>query len=751
MPTLHRFRIMRFLTQGLVLFALFASSLSGTRAAPLSQPAMVQTIYEDTLAPGWENWSWAMVDLQAAAPVHAGAHSIAVTFGTWQGLYLHYPEFSTIGLTYLRFFIHGGSAGGQDLNVYATHTVNGSDQNGPAVAVPTPTANAWSEIHIPLIDLGVANASLTGLVWQGSTAGSQPTLYIDDIALVTDESPDSPTVSAGIALPRAVPADGATQAVVRVQVTDPQGLADIANVTLDATALGRGQIALRDDGWSNDGAASDGVYGGVFTVAPGTPSGETTLVVTAQDKAGHRASLSLGAFVVLVPPGGPFPSPLPQHLGWGSNAWSETAGQDWQVNSGVPWNYVYQYITYDWYVNGWGGNFVGRFVNQAWNKGYVPLISVYMMLGLPPTCGESASCYANKLQNPTAVSAYLAALQEAARQAQGSHPVIFHLEPDFYGYMQQLSNSSNRPAGVLPDDPSSYPVALNLAGYPNTLAGFGRRMVDVIHMTAPNALVAPAASMWATNGDPNAVTPAQAINMGQRTAAFIDGMGGAQSDLLVGEWSDRDAGSGERPWWDDTNLSLPRPTRAILWENALSAAAHKRLLLWQMPVGNMSLDNTCDHYRDNRAAYVFQHPRDLVDAGVMGVLFGGGATCQTQVTTDGGFVAAQGAIAYALPAAPSGFTVGFVSGPNVSVHWNENTEPDLWGYRVTYQSTSGGPVVSLDARRQNAFSLLLPRAGDWLVRVAAYDAMGQLGPASAAITVTTTANAQQLFLPLIAR
>ncbi len=295
---------MRFLTQGLALFALFALSFSGTRAAPLSQPAMAQTIYQDALAPGWENWSWATVDLQAAAPVHAGAHSIAVTFGAWQGLYLHYPEFPTIGLTYLRFFIHGGSAGGQHLNLYATHTVNGSDQNGPSVAVPTPAANAWSEIHIPLADLGVANSSLTGLVWQGSTAGSQPTLYIDDIALVTDESPDGPTVSAGYALPRAVPADGLTQAVVRVHVTDPQGWADIANVTLDATALGRGQIALRDDGWSNDGASSDGVYGAVLTVAPGTPSGETTLVVTAQDKAGHRASLSLGAFVVLAPPGG---------------------------------------------------------------------------------------------------------------------------------------------------------------------------------------------------------------------------------------------------------------------------------------------------------------------------------------------------------------------------------------------------------------------------------------------------------------
>jgi len=47
--------------------------------------------------------------------------------------------------------------------------------------------------------------------------------------------------------------------------------------------------------------------------------------------------------------------------------------------------------------------------------------------------------------------------------------------------------------------------------------------------------------------------------------------------------------------------------------------------------------------------------------------------------------------------------------------------------------------------------LLLPQAGDWRVSVAAYDAMGQLGPASAVITVTTTINAQQVFLPLVQR
>jgi hypothetical protein len=707
-----------------------------------------QVIYTDALAPGWDNWSWTTVNLQATAQKHTGSYSIAVTYSAWGGLQLHYPEFSTAGTTYLRFFIHGGATGNQQLNVYAQLVVNGVSQNGPSVAVtPRPAANTWTEVHIPLADLGVADSTLTGLVWQGATSGSQPTLYIDDIALAPDENPNGPTLSAGTLLPRAVPADGVTQAVVRVQVGDTQGRADVASVTLAGSGLGQGPIALRDDGGSNDRAADDGVYGAVFTVPAGTPSGEQTLVVTAQDQAGHQASLRLGAFDVFTVPGGQIPAVLPQRLGWGSNAWSETPGQDWQVNSGVPWNYVYQYITYDWYTQGWGGNFVGRFVNQAWTKGYVPLVSVYMILGLPPTCGESAACYAQKLQNAGAVSAYLAALQEAAREAQGTHPVIFHLEPDFYGYMQQWSNDPNRPAGIQPDDPSSYTVTLNLPGYPNTLAGFGRRMVDVIHATAANALVATAASMWATGSDPNSVTSAEVIEMGQRTAAFMNAMGGAQVDLIVTEWSDRDAGSGLRPWWDDANLTLPRPARAILWENALSAAAGKRLMLWQMPVGNMGLNNTCDHYKDNRAAYAFSHPRDLVDAGVFAVLFGGGATCMTGVTTDGGFVGVQGAIAYAPPVAPTGFTISVVTGPSVSFRWSDNLEPDLWGYRVTYQPALGGAPTTVDTRRKTSFGVLLPHAGTWQVSVAAYDAMGQLGPALGPLTFGT----MLVFLPLALR
>jgi hypothetical protein len=737
---MHKYAFHRTLAM-FALAALALAALPNGRALAAPQP-----IYADSLATGWADWSFTTHDLQATAPIHSGSKSISVTYGAWQGLFLHHPGVATAGFTKLTFFIHGGAAGGQKLQLYATRASDTGGNHGPDVTLPQPAANTWIEVQVPLADLGAAGATITGLTWHDTTGGAQPTLYIDDIALASDESPDGPALSAGGLLPRAARADGATGVVVQARVTDPQGPADIASVTVDAAALGRGTVALRDDGRSNDGAAADGLYGAGLTVAPGTATGEQQLLITARDQAGHQASLSLGAFEVLGPAGGAIPTALPQRIGWGTNAWSETAGQDWQVNSGVPWDYDYQYITWGW--EGWGPNFVTRFVSQAWSKNYIPVISVYMVLGVPPSTGEGPAPYAAKLQNATTVSDYLASVARAAAQAKGAKPVIFHIEPDFYGFMQAYKYSTGASS---PDDPSSYPVALNVTGYPNNLAGFGRRIVDLIHATAPNALVAPHASMWATNGDPNNIGVAEATSVAQRTAAFIRAMGGDQADLWFVEWSDRDSGSGLRPWWDDTDLTLPRPTRAILWEGALSAAAGKRLMLWQVPCGNMSLDNTPLHYQDNRPAYAFSHPRELADAGVIGVLFGGGDGNSTEPSTDGGFIAAHGAIAYAPPAAPSGLAISAVTGPTVALYWNPNGEEDLWGYRISYQPIGGGPVSSTDVVRATQSSILLPRAGSWRITIAAYDAMGRLGPSSAAVTATTTSNASQVMVPLVQR
>jgi hypothetical protein len=719
----------------------------------LAMPAGTYVVYDDALTAGWENWSWATVNLAATSPVHSGCHSIAVTFGSWTGLYLHNAATNIFGATLLRFFVHGGGVGGQKMNLFLNLVVNGLDATGPTFAVPAPPANAWEEILVPLSTLNPTSVPVTGITWQDATGASQPTLYIDDIRFASLESPDAPVLTDGSLFPRSLPADGTTTLLVKVKVTDPQGALDIASVTLDASSLGRGVVSLRDDGRSNDGVANDGVFGAALTIVPGTPLGEQELGITAQDHEGNTATLPLGVLTVLGAPGGTPPASLPQRIGWGTDAWSETPNQDWQVNSGVPWDYVYQYITYNWET--WGDNFVSTFVHHAWDNHFIPLVTVYDMLGTPPATGEGGVLYAAKLQNASSVQNYLDSLKRAAQQAQGSKPVIFVIEPDFFGFMQQLSNDPiNRPPGVKPNDPSSYPVALYINGYPNTLTGFGHYIVDLIHAQAPNGLVAPEASFWAMNNNLWSLTNAQAIQDAQDTGAFILAATGESIDLLVVEWGDRDSSYDptDAPFWDITDQVEPRATRAILWENALSRQVGERLILWQVPVGNMSLViGSCYHYQDNRAAYAFSHPRDLFDAGVIGVVFGGGQLCSTQVWTDGGAVQAQGAIAYAAPAAPTGLAAYPPNGNTVSLAWNENTEPDLWGYRLVYQKTSGGPVYQLDVQRRNSVDLLLPVSGSWKIGLEAYDAMGNTGPLSAQVTVDLTAYANRVFLALIWR
>ncbi len=547
--------------------------------------------------------------------------------------------------------------------------------------------------------------------------------------------------------PRAVIADGLTKISVTAQIGDPQGLGDIAKVFVDGSAFGRGEIRLYDNGLYFDGGPGDGEYGAVFSLPTGTPPGEYVVALHAIDNANNISIMQAGALVVMVQPAGSIPPGLPARLGWGTNAWVGTAGFDWHTASGVPWDYNYTEITYDWYTGGFDPNYIPDFVAQAWNRGEVPVIVVYIMNGLAG-CGESGDCYAGILQDQAKVSTYLSALEQALQEADGSQPVIFNIEPDFIGFMQQYTNDPSRPAGVEPDDPHSVPVILNKTGYENSLAGFGKYIVDLVHTTTGNALAAPMVSWWGTGDDPFETVPEHVIINAQRIADFTLQMGGDIADLLVVDWEERDAGSGQSEFWDVTNNDIPRATRANLWENTLSARSGKRLLLWQVPAGNMTLDNTPQHYQDNKSEYAFSHPRDLFDSGVIGVLFGGGTAEMTQVWTDGDYIKDQGAIAYAAPSVPVGLSVVQTMGWAVVLRWDPNLEPDVWGYTLEYSSVGGGAPVDVNVGRTNSATLFIYTAGDYDVSVRAYDAMDNPSDFSSPIRFTTT-QGPSVFLPVV--
>ena len=91
----------------------------------------------------------------------------------------------------------------------------------------------------------------------------------------------------------------------------------------------------------------------------------------------------------------------------------------------------------------------------------------------------------------------------------------------------------------------------------------------------------------------------------------------------------------------DESPPCPDFTQDFAWLKALAEAANKPLFEWQIPVGNMSLANATNAWRDNRLDYFFAHMGDLADAHVFAVAFGAGASGMTTPETDGGNLIAR--------------------------------------------------------------------------------------------------------------
>ena len=152
-------------------------------------------VYADNLASGWDNWSWdTNLDFSNTSPVHNGSYSLAVTYTqAWAGLYLHANALDLSTCDTLRFWLHGGSAGNQNISVSLNY-------NGSSYDV-TATANTWQQVSIPLSTLG-SPSSVSDLVFQENAGGAQPTFYLDDVAFVNSglPTPTQPPPGIGPAL-----------------------------------------------------------------------------------------------------------------------------------------------------------------------------------------------------------------------------------------------------------------------------------------------------------------------------------------------------------------------------------------------------------------------------------------------------------------------------------------------------------------------------------------------------------------------
>ncbi len=154
--------------------------------APSGLAQTDQPIYTDSLVGGWQDWSWATVNLANTSPIHSGTRSASVNADAWEAIYLHHDAFDTGGYSDLVFWIHGGSTGGQLLQVQAL--LNGSAQTAVTLA-PLP-ANTWQKITISLASLGVAGKpNMDGFWMQDRSGTTKPAFYVDDISLTAVPAP----------------------------------------------------------------------------------------------------------------------------------------------------------------------------------------------------------------------------------------------------------------------------------------------------------------------------------------------------------------------------------------------------------------------------------------------------------------------------------------------------------------------------------------------------------------------------------
>ena len=220
----------------------------------------------------------------------------------------------------------------------------------------------------------------------------------------------------------------------------------------------------------------------------------------------------------------------------------------------------------------------------------------------------------------------------------GSHVALLHIEPDFWGYVEQSNADPHAvPAKVVTANPT------DCAGYENSAAGFAKCLIHMVRVYAPKAKVGLHASAWGTSFDVfgNRDTKLDVPGEAKKMATFLTALGAKDADFIVSDPSDRDAGfyqvtQNRDTWWDDTNAKLPNFRQAFTWTKALAEAMGLPIIFWQIPVGNMTLDNTKTHYKDNRLDYFLAHMDEVVAAHIVGLFFGAGADGPTTPETDGG-------------------------------------------------------------------------------------------------------------------
>jgi hypothetical protein len=349
-----------------------------------------------------------------------------------------------------------------------------------------------------------------------------------------------------------------------------------------------------------------------------------------------RLAAAALAALVLAPVAGARVPPLPH--GWPATmqiGLADSPGGAAALRAAAPFGFRYQYLAGG--VNtgqGWStwnpdGTFASMYAQDSWAHQTIPVLTYYMLLQSKPGGGDEAKADLGNLQNAATMGAYWDDVRLLFKRIKSTHAIVVHVEPDLWGYMQQVARH---------DDAATVPGAVP----------FAQAWVKLRNQLAPNAILAWHMSGWGTKHDivyedPNDAT---VVAYAKRSARFYRSLH-ARFDLSFEDYSDRDAGFYEhqqgnpRTWFTPADFH-----RHLLYGQTFVKAAGIRMAAWQIPLGNTVspvVNDTWGHYRDNRVEWLLgpdgrAHLRAYARAGYVGFLFGGGAagtTCACDSDHDG--------------------------------------------------------------------------------------------------------------------
>ena len=332
-----------------------------------------------------------------------------------------------------------------------------------------------------------------------------------------------------------------------------------------------------------------------------------------------RRFCALSLALVAIPAG------WPHHLVLGV---SDAPGDAARLEHSAPLDARYQYLAggvntgHGWATWNPGGSFASRYVRESIAAHVIPVLTYYQLLQSSPAVGaDELHKDLSNLRNRSTMRAYWSdwvLLLQRVSAAAGGHLTIIHVEPDLWGYLEQAN-------------------ARALA------AGFAHRLLALRDRYAPHVLLAWHLSVWGTREDPTYSKPSLAHmdQLAAESATFYKSLH-AHFDLVFNDVTDRDAGfykvieGNPRTAW-----TAPDFRRHDAYIAGFTRRTHEAVVLWQLPLGNSHLNDTWEHFRDSRVQWwlgnhAAAHLRATADAGVIGLLFGPGASGTTTPFTDGG-------------------------------------------------------------------------------------------------------------------